>query len=176
MIFLVLSWFITFICYCDLVWVLCSCSLSILLGLPSALIFFWLVQYQYFSGAGWKSLTEKQKQICVSISLLCSKLDTGTGKVIKFINFAFMFGRTDYSHCSLIHTYTPAATWSSMPYTSGGKSCMYKSSYKRGYCFQAIEAFGEPCVCDYVLVLLTMSTLTVSFIIDELQMWRKFSE
>ena len=122
------------------------------------------------------SLWQRSKNKFVSISLLCSKLDTGTGKVIKFINFSFMFGRTDYSHCSLIHTYTPAATWSSMPYTSGGKSCMYKSSYKRGYCFQAIEAFGEPCVCDHVLVLLTMFTLTVSFIIDELQMWRKFSE
>ena len=47
----------------------------------------------------WSRLEDfgrEAKTNCVSISLLCSKLDTGTGKVINFINFAFMFQRTDY--------------------------------------------------------------------------------
>ena len=56
-----------------------------------------------------------------------------------------------------------------------GRVACTSQATKEDSVFKLLKRLGN-LVYVTVLVLLTMFTLRVSFIIDELQMWRKFSE
>lgn len=89
-------------------------SLSILVAMPSVLtfFFFWLMQYQYFSGAGWKSLSGKQKQI-VSLSLYYAA--NWIRELVKSWSLQMLSSSLDGPVIHILVCYTPAATCSLMP-------------------------------------------------------------